>query len=145
MKPTGHSPLFWLLHRAILERKQVVFGYKSYPREVCPIVLGHKAGREQVLTYQFAGSGSEGPVRGEWKCFDLDKIKDAKTRAGRWFSGDTHRAPQSCIDAVFIDVNTKVLDQPGRQPELLKSLKPKRAKRTRTPAKSLTRTRRRKK
>jgi predicted DNA-binding transcriptional regulator YafY len=144
MKPTGHSLLFWLLHRAILERKQVVFGYQGYPREICPVILGHKESRERLLAYQFAGSGSRGPVRGEWKCFDLDQIKDAKTRAGRWHSGDTHRAPQSCIDDVFIDVNTKVLDQPGRRPELLKSLKPKRARpKTRTPAKTVKRTRRR--
>ncbi len=135
MKPTEHSPLFWLLHGAILERKQVVFGYQGCPREVCPIILGHKAGRERLLAYQFAGSGSRGPVRGEWKCFDLDKIKDAKTRAGRWHSSDEHRAPQSCIDEVFIDVNIKVLNQPGRRPDLLKSLKsarPKPATRRRT-------------
>jgi predicted DNA-binding transcriptional regulator YafY len=142
MKPTGHSPLFGLLHRAILERKQVVFGYQGYPRETCPIILGHKESRERLLAYQFAGTGSRGPVRGEWKCFDLDQIKDAKTRTGRWYSGDTHRAPQSCIDDVFIDVNTKVLDQPGRRPERLKTLIAKRAKRsTPTPAKPATRQR----
>jgi hypothetical protein len=100
MKPTGHSPLFRLLHRAILERKQVAFGYQGYPREVCPIILGHKESRERLLAYQFAGTGSRGPVIGEWKCFDLDQIKDAKTRAGRWYSGGTHRAPQSCIACV---------------------------------------------
>ena len=127
MKRTGHSALFWRLHRAILERKQVVFGYQGHRREVCPIILGHKAGRERLLAYQFAGSGSRGPVKGEWKCFDLDQIKDAKARTGRWHSGNTHRAPQSCIDEVFIDVNTKVSDQPGRRPELLRSPKSKQA------------------
>lgn len=146
MKRTEHSSLFRLLHRAILEREQVVFSYQGFPREVCPIILGHKGGPERLLAYQFAGSGSRGPVKGEWKCFDLAEMKDAKARTGRWYSGDTHRAPQSCIDDVFIDVNTKVLDQPGRRPELLKSLKPKRAKRrTWTPAKPVTRTRPRKK
>jgi len=138
MKRTERSSLFRLLHRAILEREQVVFGYRGHPREVCPIILGHKAGRERLLAYQFAGSGSRGPVKGEWKCFDLAEMTDAKARPGRWHSGGTHRAPQSCIDDVFIDVNTKVLDQPGRQPELLKSLKPKR--RTPRSAKPVTRT-----
>jgi predicted DNA-binding transcriptional regulator YafY len=142
MKRAGHSPLFWLLHRAILERKQVVFGYQGYPREVCPIILGQKGSRERVLAYQFAGSGSRGPVRGEWKCFDLAEMKDATARSGRWRSGDTHRAPQSCVDDVFIDVNTKVLDQPGRRPELLKSLKPRRAT-IRAPAKAAARRTRR--
>ena len=120
MKQTGHSALFGLLHRAILERKQVAFGYQGYSREVCPIILGHKAGRERLLGYQFAGSGSRGPVRGEWKCFELAEIEDAKTRPGRWHSGDEHRAPQSSVDEVFIDVNTKVVGQPGRRPDLLR-------------------------
>jgi predicted DNA-binding transcriptional regulator YafY len=124
MKRTRHSPLFRLLHRAILERQQVVFGYQDHPREACPIILGHKGGRERLLAYQFAGFGSRGPVRGEWKCFDLAEMKDAEPRSGRWHSGEAHRAPQSCIDDVFIDVNTAVPDQPGRQLDLLKSLKP---------------------
>ena len=121
MKQTGHSVLFRLLHRAILERQQVMFGYQGHPRETCPVILGHKAGSERLLAYQFAGSGSRGPVRGEWKCFDLEQIKNAKTRPGRWYSGDEHRAPQSCVEDVFIDVNTKVLDQPGRRPDWLRS------------------------
>ena len=135
MKQTGHSALFGLLHRAILERKQVAFGYQGYWREVCPIILGHKAGRERLLGYQFAGSGSRGPVRGEWKCFELAEIEDAKTRSGRWHSGAEHRAPQSCVDEVFIDVNTKVVGQPGRQPDTLKTRPARRAPRPRRPAK----------
>lgn len=99
-----------------------MFGYQGYPREVCPVILGHKGSRERLLAYQFAGAGSRGPVRGEWKCFDLAEVEDAETRSGRWHSGAKHRAPQSCVDDVFIDVNTDVADQPGRQPELLKSL-----------------------
>ena len=126
MKRTGQSALFWLLHRAILHRKQVVFGYQGHRRETCPIILGHNGGRERLLAYQFAGAGSRGPVRGKWKCFDLAEMTDAKARSGRWHSGATHRAPQSCIDDVFIDVNTKVPNQPGRQPELLKPQKAKR-------------------
>jgi len=119
MQHSSHSDVFWLVHRAILERLPIVCVYQSYDRELCPIILGHKAGKERLLAFQSGGHGSRGPVRGEWKCFTLEEMKNARTREGRWHTGDHHRAPQSCVDDVFIDVNTDVPNQPGRSPEIL--------------------------
>lgn len=113
------SATFTLIHRAILARRQLVFRYGGFVREVCPHILGHKIDptgeRETLLAYQFAGGSRGGlPPGGEWRCFDLADVHDIKLRKGRWYSRDRHRSTQRCVDRVYIDVNTDVPDQPGR-------------------------------
>jgi hypothetical protein len=121
---SGHSATFALFHRAILERQQISCTYKGYPREICPHVLGHSAGTEKALVYQFGGESSRGlPARGEWRCLDLSEVRDAKACQGRWHSGETHRTTQRCVERVYVDVNTDVPDQPGRRPEILALLR----------------------
>src|SRR5688572_22784270 len=110
---TPHSDTFRLLHRAILERKQVVLSYGGHRREVCPIILGHKAGDEMVLVYQFGGSSNSRLP--DWKCLSVAKIVRPELRDGPWHSGSSHRSRQQCVDDVFIDVNTDVPNQPGRR------------------------------
>jgi predicted DNA-binding transcriptional regulator YafY len=122
MRHSDHSKLFWLFHRAVINRRQIVCVYQGYNREFCPIILGHKDGRERLLAFQFAGGSSKGPVRGKWKCFNLGEIENAKTRRGRWHSGGKDRAPQSCLDEVFVDVNTEIKNQPGRTSVILAKL-----------------------
>jgi uncharacterized protein len=111
----NHSPTFDLLHRAILDRKQVTCTYQGHRREVCPYILGHRDGREAVLVYQFGGQGSRGPVTGDWRCLYLAEVKEAAARDGPWRGDAAHRTTQSCVDAVYIDVNTDVPNQPGRR------------------------------
>jgi predicted DNA-binding transcriptional regulator YafY len=111
-----HSETFRLFQRAILDRKQVVFTYRGAPREVCPYILGHKRGAEQVLTFQFAGENERRlRVRGQWKCFQVSEIRIAEMRDGPWHGDSEHRNTQRCVDEVFIDVNTDVPNQPGRR------------------------------
>jgi predicted nucleic acid-binding protein len=110
---TGHSATFRLFHEAILGEKQVVFTYDGLPREVCPYVLGHKDGVEKVLTFQFGGRTGSGRLG--WKCFDVAKVRNARTQDGPWHGGAEHRKAQRCVDDVYIDVNTDVPNQPGRR------------------------------
>jgi predicted DNA-binding transcriptional regulator YafY len=117
----GHSPIFRLFHRAILERQQVTLSYKGQYREVCPYILGHKDGSETVLVFQFGGdSRRSGAVRGEWRCFYLSEVHDAQVRDGPWHGDAAHRTTQSCVDDVYIDVNTEVPNQPGRRFRIVK-------------------------
>jgi predicted DNA-binding transcriptional regulator YafY len=112
----NNSPTFRLFHRAILKRQQVTLTYNGQHREVCPYILGHKRGKETVLAVQFAGgSGRSGTVRGEWRCFYLSEIERPQIQSGPWYGEAAHRKTQSCVDAVYIDVNTDVPNQPGRQ------------------------------
>jgi len=113
---SGHSEVFRLFHRAILERKQITCSYTGRYREICPHVLGHREGEETALVYQFAGESAGGlPQRGEWRCFRLAEVADVELRDGQWHSGAQHRKRQQCVDRVYIDVNTSVPNQPGRR------------------------------
>ncbi len=114
MVRSKYSTTFVLFHQAILDRRPISCVYQGLPREICPHVLGHKNGKEMALVYQFGGRSSRGPVMGQWKCFNLAEVKDAKPRDGRWHTGEGHRTSQSCVDDVYVDVNTDVPDQPGR-------------------------------
>lgn len=116
----GHSATFRLFHSAILRRQQVTLRYKGELREVCPYILGHKAGKEAALVYQFGrGSRRAGSVLGEWRCLSLADVHDAAVREGPWHGGAAHRRPQRCVDVVYVDVNIEVPNQPGRRREAL--------------------------
>jgi hypothetical protein len=114
---SGHSPAFDLFHRAILGKKQIACSYGGYAREICPYILGHKAGREAALVFQFGGRSSRGlSPCGDWRCFYLDEVRDVVLRDGAWRGEAQHRTRQQCVDDVFIDVNLDVPNQPGREP-----------------------------
>jgi hypothetical protein len=112
----GHSAVFALIHRAILDRQQITCRYKGHYREFCPHILGHTGGREVALVFQFGGESSRKlPAKGEWRCIYLSEIEAAHTREGRWHSGSSHRKSQRCVASVYVDVNVDVPDQPGRR------------------------------
>jgi uncharacterized protein len=113
---SGHSAAFRLLSEAILKRKPVTLSYGGAQREVCPHIIGHTSGDERALVFQFAGSTrSKLPANGEWRCLRLSEIKDIRFQDGPWRGGNYHRAPQRCVDRVYLDVNERVPNQPGRR------------------------------
>jgi hypothetical protein len=106
MKNAAPSATYRLIAKAMAERKQVLCSYDGYPRELCPIVLGHSQGEEMALVYQFAGGSRSGlPSRGQWKCLRLAKMRDVRLRDGPWRTGSSHRLPQACVEVVDLDVN----------------------------------------
>ena len=73
------------------ERKQIVCVYDGFPRELCPIILGHARGQEKALTYQFGGRSRSGlPPGGEWRCLWLSKVSTVELRDGPWYAGASH-------------------------------------------------------
>lgn len=110
------SPTYRLFARAIVGRKQVLCRYHGYPRELCPVVLGHSDGREMALAYQFAGDGRSGlPPGGEWRCLRLAEISGARLRDGPWHDGASHTRPQHCVRVVDLDVNPASPYRPRRR------------------------------
>ncbi len=100
------SPTYLLFRAAILGRKQVTCLYRGKRRELCPHVLGFRNGRERVLAYQFGGeSASNLPPGGEWRCLNLDEVRQARMQGGDWHTGERHSTAQSCIDIVDVDVS----------------------------------------
>ena len=101
------SRTYDLILEAMRSRKQVICTYKGLRREICPIVLGHTGGEEQVLAYQFGGQSSR-PMRGpetRWRCLKLNEIGNIELRGGEWHVGGGHSQAQSCVDIVDYDVN----------------------------------------
>jgi hypothetical protein len=52
------SSNYRLFEQAMRGRKPICCEYEGYPRELCPIVLGHSQRQEKVLTYQFGGQSN---------------------------------------------------------------------------------------
>src|ERR1700736_4307196 len=110
------SPTYKLFADAMATRKQILCTYDGYPRELCPIILGHSQGREKALTFQFGGGSSKGlPPGGQWRCLFLSKVRDVLVRDGPWHAGDSHSQPQGCVENVDLDVNSASPYNPKRR------------------------------
>ena len=109
------SATYRLFADAMAQRRPVLCMYQGHPRALCPIILGHSEGVEKALTWQFAGTGSRGPVRGSWKCLVLSQIRHAEIVSGPWHAGARHSHPQSCVRSVDLDVNPKSPYRPKRR------------------------------
>ena len=99
------------IRQAILERKQIVATYESKRREMCPHVIGTKDGRQQCLSYQFAGESShtifplsDPMAYRNWRCMEIAKLSNVQVRDGDWYSLSRHTRPQTCVDIVDVEV-----------------------------------------
>ena len=107
------TPVYDLFYRAMRDRKQIFCVYDGYPRELCPVILGHSEGEEKALVYQFGGrTKSRLP---EWKCLSLSKVSDVQLRDGPWHVGKRHSQRQSCIKEVDVDINPTSPYNPKRR------------------------------
>lgn len=98
------SDVYDLIRGATLARHQVIATYKGYRRELCPHVLGTKAGRRQALFFQFGGgSASSLPPGGGWRCIPVDGLEHVVVRDGPWHTGQTHDRPERCIDTIDVE------------------------------------------
>jgi hypothetical protein len=105
MNPTSSST-YSLVRQALLERKLVSAIYRELLREMCPHVLGWKAGKEHCLFFQFAGDSKKGlSPEGAWRCLDLDLLSELAIYAGHWRTGPGyHEKRQSCVDEVDVEI-----------------------------------------
>jgi hypothetical protein len=98
------------------DRKQILCTYDGYPRELCPIILGHSQDQEKALTFQFGGGSRKGlPPGGQWRCLLLVKVTGVRLRDGPWHTGDSHAQPQGCVEIVDLDVNPASPYNPKRR------------------------------
>ena len=70
---------------------------------------------ETALTFQFEGSGSKGPVHGEWKCLILAEVSEAELTDAPWRTGERHSKSQSCVKDVDLDINPDSPYNPKRR------------------------------
>ena len=101
------SRTYTLFRSAILGAQQVVCLYDGRRRELCPHIIGtNKRGEEVVLAWQFGGESS-GPLP-QWRCLKLANVSEARMRQGRWHEGGSHRATQTCVSDIDLDINIHV-------------------------------------
>ncbi|TQF38220.1 hypothetical protein UNPF46_16985 [Bradyrhizobium sp. UNPF46] len=101
------SRTYRLFRNAILAEQQVTCVYEGRHRELCPHIIGiNKSGEEAVLAWQFAGESSR-PLP-QWRCLKLANVSGARARNGRWHEGGSHRATQTCVSNIDLDVNVDV-------------------------------------
>jgi hypothetical protein len=104
------SATYALFREAILHERRVACIYDGHPRELCPVILGPSKGEEKVLAYQVGGRPSRGAIApaGAWKCLRLARVKFARLQDGPWREGQGHRAEQTCVDRIDLDINVHV-------------------------------------
>jgi hypothetical protein len=110
------SRAYELFAEAMGARKQILCTYDGFPRELCPIILGHSSGQEKALAYQFGGRSSRGlPPGGQCRCLFLSKVRNVQLRDGPWHAGDSHSQPQGCVEIVDLDINPTSPYRPKRR------------------------------
>ena len=101
------SRTYSLFVSAMAARQPVACMYQGHPRVLCPIILGHTNGVEKALTWQFDGTGSHGPVHGQWKCLTLSDVRDAEMVDGPgWPAGSTARRKAASRLSIWTSIPT---------------------------------------
>lgn len=103
------SAIYMKIRDAILQKLTISADYDGYHREMCPHTLGVKRGREHALFYQFSGAsksglGPDGSSQ-NWRCVDIAKLSNVQTRQGQWHTAPNHSRPQTCVDAIDVEVS----------------------------------------
>lgn len=97
-----------LVRQAIIEKKQVHATYGGHHREMCPHVIGTKAGstQAQALFYQFGGTSQSGlKPEGNWRCIPISGLSNVEVHDGEWHTGYSHSRPQTCVDIIDVAVD----------------------------------------
>jgi hypothetical protein len=94
--------MFARIKQALLDRELVSAAYKGYRREMCPHVIGWKAGREHALFFQVGGESSKGLLPdGAWRCLDISELTDVEILDGEFRTGPGYYDnPQRCVDKI---------------------------------------------
>jgi hypothetical protein len=108
--------VYELFRCAATRRQPVAATYDGQPRVLCPHVGGWKAGRRNVLCYQFDGrSNSFGSLqpegKGVWRCLAVERVSQVKLCAGAWHT-ESRSKRQTCIDEVDFDIDFQPEDHP---------------------------------
>lgn len=103
------SSNYRIARKAIENEQQITCRYEGCYRELCPHIIGWTKGDEKLLAWQFGGeTNSILPPGGMWRCIFLSRVSDVNVRNGRWHTGSYHRAEQTCVQQIDLDINVHV-------------------------------------
>lgn len=98
------SATYALIRDAMTRRDQVHATYQGLHRELCVHEIGiGPNGNEQILSYQFGGETSKGPVtsvpeKARWRCMALSELSSVRAVGGKWHTGANRGAGNFCIE-----------------------------------------------
>jgi hypothetical protein len=92
-----------ILADAISTKQQVIARYHDQERIFSPHALGTKRGAAHVLVYQYAGGSESGlPPGGEWRCLNVEELRDLRLEPGAWRTAPNVFNPQTCLDEIDV-------------------------------------------
>lgn len=95
-----------ILKEAIEQKKSVSCTYDGYSRKMSPHTLGKNGERMNVLSVQYGGYTSKGPIiKDDWKCLHLDKIMGLSINSDSFHTLDNHSQQQRCIEVVLVVID----------------------------------------
>jgi hypothetical protein len=93
--------------------------YHGHERVICPHALGWKNGRAKVLSYQKAGTTSEGALpadhRQRWRSMFVDEVEGPEVIDGSWETAPNASMSSNCIDELAVAVDLPAVPGPTRQ------------------------------
>jgi two-component system cell cycle response regulator DivK len=95
----GGPSLYDLFAWAIENQVRILCRYKDLPREVSPVVLGRKDGKEMARVYQTGGESS-GDLP-DWRTFELSNVSDVRLVANGWRTGPAGQQDQSPFEVDY--------------------------------------------
>ena len=94
---------YTILAEAIVTKQQVAARYDDEERIFSPHALGTKRGVLHVLVYQYAGGSTTGlPPGGDWRCLNVDTLREIRLEPGAWRTATNVFNPQTCLDDVSV-------------------------------------------
>ncbi|MGH2618717.1 MAG: hypothetical protein ACRDJC_26105 [Thermomicrobiales bacterium] len=94
------------LHHPRRSDHQQAAGRRPLPRRgthLQPARAGTKRGVAHVLVYQYAGGSQTGlPPGGEWRCLNVEELRDIRLEPGAWRTAPNVFNPQTCLDEVDV-------------------------------------------
>jgi hypothetical protein len=91
--------LYHLFAWAIENRARILCRYKGVPREISPVVLGHKNGKEVARVYQTGGESS-GDLP-DWRTFEISNVSDVRLAADGWRPGPAGHQGESPFEVDY--------------------------------------------
>ena len=104
----ARPPAWDILERAINDKRTIRVSYHDHERLLCPHLLGWRNGRAKVLSYQSAGTTSQGVIAGNprqrWRSMFVDEIEGAVLTNDIWQTGPNYTADCNSVDVVEVAV-----------------------------------------
>lgn len=96
---------YGIIRAAVLAKECLTATYEGRLRHFSPHCLGrNKDGGQSVMAFQYGGQSSKPlPPRGQWRCFEVNKLSSVSVNKDAWHTGFDHGRPNTCVKQVDVE------------------------------------------